>query len=57
MHTIVPIYESRDPLQSGNYRTIMIGHALAKLYGMLLEAELNIYAEVKSGTSAKTSKI
>ena len=25
----------------------MIGHTLAKLYGMVLEAELNIYAEVE----------
>ncbi|MCO5578435.1 hypothetical protein L7F22_032277 [Adiantum nelumboides] len=39
MHPIVPIHNSRDPLDLGNYRTIMIGHTLAKLYGAVLEAE------------------
>ncbi|MCO5583041.1 hypothetical protein L7F22_036947 [Adiantum nelumboides] len=45
MHTIVPIHKSGDPLDPGTYRTIMIGHTLAKLYGAILEAELSSYAE------------
>ncbi|MCO5586490.1 hypothetical protein L7F22_040430 [Adiantum nelumboides] len=45
MHIIVPIHKSGDPLDLGNYRTIMIGHTLAKLYGAVLEAELSSYAE------------
>ncbi|MCO5608057.1 hypothetical protein L7F22_062262 [Adiantum nelumboides] len=45
MHLIVPIHKSGDPLNPGNYRTIMIGHTLAKLYGGVLEAELSSYAE------------
>ncbi|MCO5584754.1 hypothetical protein L7F22_038686 [Adiantum nelumboides] len=45
MHTIVPIHKSGDLLDPGNYRTIMIGHTLAKLYGAVLEAELSSYAE------------
>ncbi|MCO5606122.1 hypothetical protein L7F22_060309 [Adiantum nelumboides] len=45
MHTIVPIHKSGDPLNPSNYRTIMIGHTLAKLYGAVLEAELSSYAE------------
>jgi len=35
--TIVPIFKSRDPTEIGNYRTIMIGHALARLYASILE--------------------
>ncbi|MCO5571119.1 hypothetical protein L7F22_024851 [Adiantum nelumboides] len=45
MHAIVPIHQSGDPLDPSNYRTIMIGHTLAKLYGAVLEAELSFYAE------------
>ena len=45
MHTIIPIHKSGDPLDPGTYRTIMIGHTLAKLYGAVLEAELSSYAE------------
>ena len=45
MHTIVPIHKARDVLDLGNYRTIMIGHILAKLYGVVLEEELSTYAE------------
>ena len=45
MHTIVPIHKFGDPLDPGTYRTIMIGHTLAKLYGAVLEAELSSYAE------------
>ena len=42
-HTIVPIHKSSDTLDPGNYRTIMIGHILAKLYRAILEAKLNAY--------------
>ena len=31
-HTIVPIFKSGDPMMPSNYRTIMIGRYLAKLY-------------------------
>jgi len=44
-HTIVPLHKSGDALDPGNYRTIMIGHTMAKLYGAVLEAELSSYAE------------
>ena len=45
MHTIVPIHKAEDVMDPGNYRTIMIGHVLAKLYGAILEAELSTYTE------------
>ena len=44
-HTIVPIHKSGDTLDPGNYRTIMIGHTMAKLFGAVLEAELSSYTE------------
>ena len=46
-HTIVPIHKSGDTLDPGNYRTIMIGHTMAKLYGAVLEAELSSYGETE----------
>ena len=46
-HTIVPIHKSSDTLDPGNYRTIMIRHTMAKLYGAVLEAELSSYAEAE----------
>ena len=46
-HTIVPIHKSGDTLDPGNYRTIMIGHVMAKLYGAVLEAELSSFAETE----------
>lgn len=45
MNTISPIHKARDAMDLGNYRTIMIGHILAKLYGLVLEAELSALAE------------
>ena len=45
MHTIVPIHKAGDQLDPSNYRTIMIGHTLAKLYEAVLEEELSSYAE------------
>ena len=32
-------------MDPGNYRTIVIGHVLAKLYAAILEAELGTYTE------------
>lgn len=40
-HIIVPLFKSGDPMVPGNYRTIMIGHYLAKIYGSILELELS----------------
>lgn len=45
MHTIVPIHKTGDMLDPSNYRTVMVGHVLAKLYGAVLEQELSLYAE------------
>jgi len=38
---INPILKSGDPMDTNNYKTIMIGHLLAKLYGSVLEMELS----------------
>ena len=37
LSTIVPIFKAGDPMQPGNYRTIMVGHTLARLYASILE--------------------
>ena len=37
LSTIVPIFKARDPMEPGNYRTIMIGHTLTRLYASILE--------------------
>ena len=39
LSTIVPIFKSGDPMELGNYRTIMIGHTLARLYASILEQQ------------------
>ncbi|MCO5570021.1 hypothetical protein L7F22_023735 [Adiantum nelumboides] len=44
-NTIVPLFKSGDPMVQGNYKTIMIGHYLAKIYGSILERELSVWAE------------
>lgn len=41
MNTFTPIHEAGDQSDPGNYRIIMIGHLLAKLYGAVLEMELS----------------
>ena len=51
LSTIIPIFKSGDPMIPGNYRTIMIGHTLAKLYASILEQQLSRWAE-KSGKRA-----
>lgn len=45
MHTISPIHKAGDVTDPSNFRTIMIGLTLAKLYGAVLEAELSTYVE------------
>ena len=45
MNTVAPIHKGGDPMDPNTYRTIMIGHTLAKLYGAVMEAELNDYME------------
>ncbi|MCO5609097.1 hypothetical protein L7F22_063319 [Adiantum nelumboides] len=45
MHTIVPLHKAGDRMDPANYRTIMIGHMMAKIYGAVLESELSRYAE------------
>ena len=37
LSTIVPIFKFGNPTEIGNYRTIMIGHTLARLYASILE--------------------
>ena len=43
-HTIMRILKSGNPMMPSNYRTIMMSHYLAKLYGSILESELSIWA-------------
>ncbi|MCO5563391.1 hypothetical protein L7F22_017032 [Adiantum nelumboides] len=43
--TIVPIFKAGDPTVPGNYRTIMVGHTLARLYASILEQQLSSWAE------------
>ena len=48
MNTVAPIHKGGDPMDPNTYRTIMIGHTLAKLYGAVMEAELSDYMETLS---------
>ena len=43
----MPIHKSGDTVDPGNYRTIMIGHTMAKIFGAVLEAELSSYTEME----------
>ena len=43
-HTVIPLFKSGDPMMPNNYRTIMISHCLAKIYGSILEKELSRWA-------------
>ena len=45
LSTIVPIFKSGDPMELGNYRTIMVGHTLARLYASIIEQQLSRWAE------------
>ncbi|WP_139158394.1 reverse transcriptase family protein, partial [Enterobacter cloacae complex sp. GF14B] len=51
LSTIVPIFKSGDPRIPGNYRTIMVGHTLTRLYASILEQKLSRWAE-NEGTRA-----
>ena len=42
---MAPVHNERDPMDPDTYRTIIIGHMLAKLYGAVMEAKLNDYME------------
>ena len=48
MNTVAPIYRGGNPMDPNTYRTIMIGHTLAKLYGAVTEVEINDYMETLS---------
>mgnify|MGYP007069643652 CR=1 FL=1 len=37
MNTVAPIHKGGDPTDPNTYRTIMIGHTLAKLYGAVMK--------------------
>lgn len=45
-NTIVPIHKSGDPMDPSTYRTIMIGHVMAKVYATVLEDRINDHAEM-----------
>lgn len=45
MFTIVPTFNCGDPSSPFNYRTIMVGHSLVKLYAFILEHELTKWAK------------
>ena len=42
---VVPIYKARDPDIPNNYRTIMVSSLMAKLYSIILEREISVWAE------------
>jgi hypothetical protein len=42
---IVPIFKNGDGNIPSNYRTIMISHILAKLYGIILEKKISLWLE------------
>lgn len=44
-NVIHPIHKNGDPMNPDNYRTIMIGHVLAKLYGTILQSAISSEAE------------
>ena len=52
LSTIVPIFKVGDPLEPGNYCTIMIGNILAWLYASILEQRLSGWAK-EEGVRAK----
>ena len=48
MNTVAPIHKGGDPMDPNTYRTIMIGHMLAKLFVVVMEVELNDYMDTLS---------
>ena len=47
LSTIVPLFKAGDPKLPENYRTIMVGHTLARLYASILEQKLGKWAETE----------
>lgn len=45
MNTGNPFHKARDPMDLGNYRTNMVVHIVAKLYGSVVDAELNTFIQ------------
>ena len=45
LSTIVSIFKAGNPTEPGNYRTIMIGHTLVRLYASILEQQLSTWLE------------
>lgn len=45
--TTMPIHRASDPMIPRHYRILMIGHNLAKIYGSVLEKQLNTYTEAQ----------
>lgn len=43
---IMHIFKIEDKIISSNYRTIMIGHILAKLYWLILEKKISLWLEI-----------
>jgi hypothetical protein len=41
------LHKGDDALQFENYRRITVGHVLAKVFAMILEAQLSSWAEEK----------
>ena len=46
MNTIKSIHKVGDPMDPESYRTIMIGHVMAKFYASVLDGEVSASAEV-----------
>lgn len=47
LNTITPIHKAGDPMNPGNYMTIMIGHVMSKIYASVLDGEVSTRAEVR----------
>ena len=46
LNTITPIHKARDPMDLKNYKTIMIGHVMSKIYASVLDGEVSARAEI-----------
>ena len=46
LNTIAPIHKAGDPMDLGNYRSIMIGHVKSKIYASVLDGEVSANTEV-----------
>ena len=56
-HKIVPILKSGDPMMLGNYRTIMIDHYLAKLFGLYFRIRIEYMGRVEWPTFSWTGRL